>query len=701
MAALPALTDSIKCTNQTECVGKGRSTSLMATLTLAPHVESFGTSKFKRSLSSNGPPGLPAKRLARPTAELSSPSQFPSTTARPDQRVNVRVPVTRACHSRLIPGQVAFVNRHFGKYHPGPLPSGGLTPIVSMEELNDMLSIESNHITLGGPAVVLNRLFKFVDAKSMHRPLLLDGKLAYRALSSYVFNADVVPDSQHPLHQFALDGLVATRVEEIDDLNTYSTASAQRVCTVAVKGHSSMCLVAETNSIRDARRLPPDPAEHFYLEPIRVLAKVFVVLVAVLVDKSKQRWMFQYEVVSSSNLDVNPLFATGHKLYRKNLRELPSSAVEGDRLTLRVVKLGSVVDTRFGAADDRKLTICVNIAPYEPTEIIRMDVPDEANLTRTVEASIRVPIAIFRAFASPANPRIGKAAGVGLGASTGLRRLKSGHRPSTGTGAAELAVLKQSISDMHLILTTLISEVQGARKAQRDAINDIEGRFTELSQESKRRSDALAEGIEGVQQAQRAQVEKEDTLILDIDGLAKGIEGVQQAQHTQVERDAILDIDRKLTKLSQDSKELGAEIKTTQKEQSTELTEKVDTLSNTVVDKHLEILEAIDGARRRQEVVMRNLKESVVKNHTQIDERIDGFLDKQFSRYDNAVNFLIKERIYQFIDAKIADQDIFVETPNDNLLKIFAADIVELYELGEDENNGVPDENKGVKTDKL
>ena len=485
-----------------------------------------------------------------------------------------------------------------------------------MEELNDMLAIESNHVVLGGPANVQTRLFKLVDAKSMHKPMRQDGKLVFKALSSYEFNSSVVPDMQHPLHQFALDGLVATRVEEIDDLNTYSTHSSQRVCTVAIKGHAAMRIVADTNSIR-ASRLEQDPTKNFYLEPIRVLAKVFVVLVAVLVDKVKQRWMFQYEVVSSSNLDVDQRFSTGHKLYRKNLSEVPNSAVNGSRLTLRIVQLGSIVDTRFGAANDRKLTICVNILPYEPTEIVKMYLPEEGNVTQTVEKSIRRPVAIFRAFSKQTNPRVAKAASVEIRASIGLRRLKSGTRPSIGAGAAEIELLKKSISDMHLTIKTLISEVKGAREAQRDAIADLDGKFTKLSEESKKRSD-----------------------------------------------------------------ELAADVKLVKKTQ----TENVENLTKTVVDQHVELVNAVEDARKKLLISMNNLSKTVVYNHEQIDARIKLFLDKQFSRYSDAVKFLIQERIFAFINAKIQDEDIFTISADDEKLKEFAEVLVDTYGIVDDEN---------------
>jgi len=206
----------------------------LTTLTTASHIEALGpggangAAAYKRPLSSSSAPSLPAKRLALPTSELqqqqqqqskSSSSRFPATPARPDQRVNVRVPVARACYSRLLPGQVAFVNRHFGRGHVGAATGpGGLTHVASLEELNDMLAIEENHIVLGAGSSA-NGLFRKMDARDLHRTSVNKaGKRVRTRLSFNGFDAlAVVPNAQHPLHQFALDGLVATRVEEVDD----------------------------------------------------------------------------------------------------------------------------------------------------------------------------------------------------------------------------------------------------------------------------------------------------------------------------------------------------------------------------------------------------------------------------------------------------------------------------------------------------
>lgn len=352
---------------------------MASTVTMASHVEAFGGSGYKRTLASGGGVNLPAKRLTRPTSELrAAPTTFPATSARPDQRVNVRIPVTRASYSRLLPGQVAFVNRQFGKYHPGYKSGlGGLTPVASMEEVNDMLAQEGAFLstTVDTAAATNNLLFKSVETRSVYSHV---GKNRERA-KAIVFRDNAI-DSQHPVMQFALDGLVATRVEEVDDLNTYSSASAQQACIVAVKGPAPMRLApvpGETHTgISESLLGTRIPAANVFLEPARILAKVYVVLTAVFVDvkDGKRRFKLRYETVSSSNLDVDPVFATGHKLFRKGLR-LPnrttaaSPPVSGNRIVLRAFELGAVVDTAFGPAEQPQLTVCVHVTPLERVSI--------------------------------------------------------------------------------------------------------------------------------------------------------------------------------------------------------------------------------------------------------------------------------------------------------------------------------------------
>lgn len=387
---------------------------MASTVTVASHVEAFAGSGYKRALQGSGGANVPAKRLAQPTSELRpAPTTFPATSARPDQRVNVRIPVTRACYSRLMPGQVAFVNRQFGKYHPGYKSGlGGLTPVASMEEVNDMLAQESAFLSSNADSALSTRklLFKTVETRSVYSH---DGKDRKKTKAT-VFHDDKI-DSQHPVMQFALDGLVATRVEEVDDLNTYSSASAQQACIVAVKGPAPMRLApvpGETHTgVRESAFGTRIPAENVFLEPARILAKVFVVLTAVFVDvkDGKRRFKLRYEVVSSSNLDVDPVFATGHKLFRSGLRVPTDVAapVAGMRIVLRAFELGTVVDTAFGPAEQPQLTVCVHVTPLERV---------------TSDGDAHTPVAPYDLFASKTRAQLRAARAKRLGV-TGPSRL--------------------------------------------------------------------------------------------------------------------------------------------------------------------------------------------------------------------------------------------------------------------------------------
>ena len=335
----------------------------MSTLTYATHVENFNGGSYKRPISSGFEFSVPAKRLSLPTGNIQAPPRFPATTARPDQRVNVRVPVTRACFSRLLPGQVAFVSRHFNKNYIGAATGpGGVAHILSLEQLNAKLSLPYNLVDSTG-----RNLFAKTKAKSILEPK--NGN-KFKHAEFYAFNIHrAVPDKQHPIHQFALDGLVATRVEDVDGMSPSGSNMSQQLCTVAVKGHAPMRISevpAEIHlGVRESSSGSIAQSSTTYLRPTRVLAKVYVVLVAVRVGKKK--WRLQYEVVSSSNLDVDPLFAPGHKLFRETMRETFDTPVLtiGQRLVLRVFELGTIVDTKFGPADQPQLVVCVHVTPFE------------------------------------------------------------------------------------------------------------------------------------------------------------------------------------------------------------------------------------------------------------------------------------------------------------------------------------------------
>ena len=386
---------------------------MASTVTVASHVEAFAGSGYKRALQGSGGANVPAKRLAQPTSELRpAPTTFPATSARPDQRVNVRIPVTRACYSRLMPGQVAFVNRQFGKYHPGYKSGlGGLTPVASMEEVNDMLAQESAFLSSNADSALSTRklLFKTVETRSVYSH---DGKDRKKTKAT-VFHDDKI-DSQHPVMQFALDGLVATRVEEVDDLNTYSSASAQQACIVAVKGPAPMRLAPVPGETPHGRARVgvrhPHPGGERLLEPARILAKVFVVLTAVFVDVKNGKRRF---VSLRGGQLVEPGRGSGVRDRPQAVSQRPSRADGRSGASrrhahcARAFELGTVVDTAFGPAEQPQLTVCVHVTPLERV---------------TSDGDAHTPVAPYDLFASKTRAQLRAARAKRLGV-TGPSRL--------------------------------------------------------------------------------------------------------------------------------------------------------------------------------------------------------------------------------------------------------------------------------------
>jgi hypothetical protein len=338
-------------------------------LTLAPHVEALSQSNYTRPLSSSTEPTLNAKRLSIPNGGNETKPPFPSTSARPDQRVNVRFPVTRVCHSRLVAGQVAFVARNYNQNF-GP---AGISSVLSLEELNATLS-KPEYFARGGLYVEIESKHMWnvdKDEENKYKPT--------RPMFS-AFDSKGLVDEQHPVNQFALDGLIATRVEDVEDFYGMSDGFfSQQLCIVAAKGHCPMMI-------------PPN--SQTFIRPAVLLAKVYVVLVAVPTD-TEDVWKFQYETVSSSNLDLDEQFAPGHRLFRTEMRTAEDG--RGDtianvsRFVLRVMQLGTIVDTNFGPAAEPQLVVCVHVTPFERTRT-------ETELVDGTDVTFRVPMDVGDTF---------------------------------------------------------------------------------------------------------------------------------------------------------------------------------------------------------------------------------------------------------------------------------------------------------------
>lgn len=438
--------------------------STATTVTLAAHVEQLGT--FKRGLDASAYSSN-AKRL---NGGSISSTPFPATSARPDQRTNSRFPVARATYSRLTPGEVVFVSRHYKMGHVGASNGlGGLTHVASLRELNGMLSQPHNHVASDAAGL-------FSEVTSKLRVANKDGSLKRAKFKA--FNASKLVASTHPLQQFALDGLVATRMEDDATSNSSSSRPSQSACIVAAKGPAPMLLAQKpVNVVTGVSSFDAPPEPIGFLAPARVLATVYVVLVAVAVDDTVQKWQFKYEVVTSSNLDVNPAFATA-PLYKTAMRRPKSASKTGDKLVLRAFKLGTVVDTAFGSASEPQLVVNVCISPYESTRV-------DLNKVDGKDRAVRRPKNVFETFFGYANPILQKSKSLQSPLPSAPSRSMSGARPKMiGNSAADLTELRRSIAEMKLIISDLSKQVKDSAKREADAISELRGRIDALVAQS-------------------------------------------------------------------------------------------------------------------------------------------------------------------------------------------------------------------------
>ena len=335
----------------------------MATVTLAAHVSGLG--QFKRPLSGTPANVSAAKRLRLPTDPLPAPTPFPTTSSRPSRGTNITVPVARACFARMAPGTIVFVKTNRGPHYAGATASlGGLETVVSIDELNDMLSQDINHIRRNAP----NSLFREVTTKSVFRYRETNNEKTqdtWTTTKVEVFDdTDSLIPYDHPLQQFVLDGVVCSRVDEVEC--SLTTVTPELVCNVAVMGMSPLVTQNTFDGFdcapfnRPFVRRPPD---HHYIRPVDVLSKLYVALVATRVSENTYR--LRYDVVSQTNLEVAKWVSGSARLFSSNLVYRTDDLVVDKRIVLKAHTLGTVVDTNSGSKDFDQMTVNVRVAPYE------------------------------------------------------------------------------------------------------------------------------------------------------------------------------------------------------------------------------------------------------------------------------------------------------------------------------------------------
>ena len=512
----------------------------MATFSFASHIRAVGGESYKRPLANSNGPSLPAQKLARPDGGLRDTSPFPATAARPTQSVNVRVPVSRACYSRLYPGQVAFVARHYrrGGHGPATYGLGGLTPVVSLQELNDMLEQPHNYIS--GTAA---DFFVKARAKSLYKKT--GGTYAQFQFKAFNFTGTgtKVP-SEHPVMQFALDGLVATRVEDADDLNTGSMGSAM-ACTVGVKGHTPFLMNQyHEDTIRDVRGTRSSMAhqpDDCFVKPARMLAKLYVVLVLVKAKDepktppNKKKWFFRYEVVSSSNLDTKKEYETpGTPLFTSKMKFAVAGAVAGNKLVVQCMELGTVVDTAFGPRESPQLVVCVNIKPYEKVTAKRSSPSDPL---------IFKPEDVFKTFSDKKSlgfltkERAAELASSTPSGSTLLRKPDQGPQRQLYPGRFVVNGLKvsDSVTAADLLnITTLIQNLSKTVHDQSKAVIDTITNDKHIEAVAQKTSEAIAAASQEASKANLLVVGVDDD-----DAVAIVSKMIQVTLQDLIERDAI------------------------------------------------------------------------------------------------------------------------------------------------------------------
>jgi len=360
----------------------------VTTVALAPHIESFPAAGHKRPYDSiAGAPVVDgnysvANQLAVPNGQLPGVSgPIPATTARPDRGVNTCIPVARTCASHLTVGQVAFVYRSFNVPVKGS-SLGGLEHVISMEQLNERLVLPENKLRLPGNNA--SNLFERKIPK--HIFIMKDAETAGRAPKTHVFKKDAITDNFHPYHQYALDGIVSTPADgdeyENDGFKPHSTHQTKPACNVAVHGPCPLTVLhmpsihEDFESVRVGVPSKARPAPNVFVQPARVLSEVYVALVASRESVTSSEWTLQYQVVSSSNLDLDPKTSSGVRLFRsKELYEGVIASVNFTgalRLVVEVHRLGKVVDCRFGPVNAPQVVVAVNVKKYERTAYLPM-----------------------------------------------------------------------------------------------------------------------------------------------------------------------------------------------------------------------------------------------------------------------------------------------------------------------------------------
>lgn len=517
-------------------------------VSLAPHIEQFDRSGYKRVFSGltggvGGDPLVGAK-LARPDGPISASAPFRATSARNDRGTNATIPVARTCSTKLQVGQVAFVYRSAGPVGSDGkehclVPSkglGGLVHVISLEQLNDTLSLPENAVTT--PSADAKELFvKKGRARSIY--LIKDAKTVTPSPISFAtFNASIV-DYSHPINQYALDGIVCSEADgdehENDGYHTARPLETKPVCNVGVQGpvplntlHIPSINEASYAAVSGPGESQRRPAAHVFVEPARVLSEVYVVLVATRIAPTSTTWTLQYNIVSSSNTDLDVKAAPKDmRVFRRGLHEARMEYLsDALRLVLTVHKLGKVTDCKFGPASAHQFVVCVKTSKYERTvyapQSAATQLPNDA--TQQIKATLVMPIQVYRSFIPRGRHTAGLFAETRAklgGALVTKRSPFGGMSVSTGMLTGN-AASKDDIANLKALLV--------ARLAQMEAdVNEIKQTTNDTNSDTKEVSRAIQEVDSGVKEANKS-VERLTDAIDDGRGKAVALQALTDVE---------------------------------------------------------------------------------------------------------------------------------------------------------------------------
>ena len=413
----------------------------VTTLTPSGHVDGL-TSGYKRSFNSIGEVAV---------GEFKRPASLPASALRNDRGTNATLPVARCCSIPLYPGEVAFVRTGKGLRSLGE--GTNFLPIVSLSQINEML-LDNPVTPMQGTRENASNLLERKDSKHIF------GMSKSKAVPLKYDEFDptkMTDDLAHPLHAYALDGVVCSASDARDgqvESRRYTQREEAAGCNVAVGGQSPLVaasmkgqavrmtsrvyvvLVANrvvSGTARPRRTTPHTPFFTGASASAAMNQSLFSTAAAAAPygtsesSKFGREWVFQYELVTSAELDLDPAI-------RKFKVERISNNTS-NRVPVKMWQLGIVTDLNSGHQSlPTQFTLNVNVRPFNGVATQKINTVDGKQSWVKLPPSRSGPQVVFFP-PSKAEQRKQKANYM-LPANAYLRRMR-GHRTCFDRGMAK------------------------------------------------------------------------------------------------------------------------------------------------------------------------------------------------------------------------------------------------------------------------